>query len=81
MDIQPQIKLIFKVHIFNMSISIQLFYQPSLTASYLRNNRFMSAYDFTLTFPSVPLSFGFSSDLAAGWSKLVYEQVLMNKTQ
>ncbi|CAD8061506.1 unnamed protein product [Paramecium sonneborni] len=64
-----------------MSLSIQLFYQPSLTASYLRNNRFMSAYDFTLIFPSIPLSFGISSDLAAGWSKLVYEQVLMNKTQ
>lgn len=56
-----------------MSLSIQLFYQPSLTASYLRNNRFMSAYDFTLVFPSIPLSFGISSDLAAGWSKLVYE--------
>ncbi|CAK85395.1 unnamed protein product (macronuclear) [Paramecium tetraurelia] len=41
----------------------------------------MSAYDFTLIFPSIPLSFGISSDLAAGWSKLVYEQVLMNKTQ
>jgi hypothetical protein len=34
-----------------------------------------------LAFPSIPLSFGISSDLAAGWSKLVYEQVLMNKTQ
>lgn len=33
----------------------------------------MSAYDFTLIFPSIPLSFGISSDLAAGWSKLIYE--------
>lgn len=62
-------------------VSLQLFYQPSLTASYLRNNKSMTAYDFTLIFPSIGLQFGISSDLASAWSKLVYEQVLMNRNQ
>lgn len=41
----------------------------------------MSQSDCMLTFPSIPLSFGLSSDLASGWSKLVYEQVLTNKSK
>ncbi|KAM3141813.1 WD repeat-containing protein 64 [Paramecium bursaria] len=62
-------------------VGLQLFFQPSLTACYLKNNKSMTAYDFTLIFPNVPLIFGISSDIAAAWSKLIYEQVLMNKTQ
>lgn len=36
-------------------VSVQLFHQPSLSASYLRNNRAMNAFDFTLSFPGIPL--------------------------